>query len=97
MFGSVGEGIYPVGKKEANFWGLYDTLGNVWEWTLDWHTNSLGTAEVTDPLGPVSGTKRTLRGGSTGCASSVATPSYRYFDEPEDSAARGFRIVRRLR
>ncbi|MBW2734294.1 MAG: formylglycine-generating enzyme family protein [Deltaproteobacteria bacterium] len=53
-----------VGGKKANAWGLHDMGGNVWEWCNDWHIDDLGTAAVSDPWGPPTGTHRIVRGGS---------------------------------
>jgi len=54
-----------VGSYPANAWGLYDMHGNVWEWCSDWFGDYPG-GRVTDPVGPSSGSRRVLRGGSFG-------------------------------
>lgn len=54
----------PVGRLAPNAWGLYDTLGTLWECCLDWYREDLGTDEARDPAGPASGDSgRVLRGG----------------------------------
>lgn len=51
-----------VGGKTPNDWGLYDMLGNVWEWTWDRYTDRLPGG--TDPRFESSGSDRVFRGGS---------------------------------
>lgn len=88
----------PVRTYASNGYGLWQMVGNVWEWCADWYsptTYDSGPAE--NPVGPDRGTTRVMRGGSYLCHISYCNRyrnSARSQNTPDSSMGNaGFRTV----
>jgi formylglycine-generating enzyme required for sulfatase activity len=63
---AAGNGPSAVGSlpDTASPYGVFDLVGNVWEWVRDWYAEDYyATAPRQDPQGPLRGSFRVLRGG----------------------------------
>jgi formylglycine-generating enzyme required for sulfatase activity len=79
-----GNGIVPVGSQleTASPYGVFDLVGNVWEWVKDWYAEDFyAIAPSRDPQGPLRGSFRVLRGGDWSESVLELRASYRGWDE----------------
>ena len=84
----------PVMSYAPNPIGVYDTLGNVWEWTADWYSADYYTQTdgAENPQGPETGERRVAKGGSWFCSPNYCA-AYRPGFRGKSPPTRGFNNV----
>lgn len=82
-----------VGQYAPNAWGLYDMLGNVREWCLDWF-DAYRESDKENPTGPDTGSSRLVRGGNWMDDAKACRSTLRKICRPNSAhGGLGFRIV----
>lgn len=94
--GNAGAVIHKRGQKKPNKFGLYDIIGNVWEWCNDWQDEDYyKKSPLINPSGPDSGAYRVLRGGSWYHEASLCRSAHRHGLAPDFRyCGMGFRLAR---
>lgn len=86
---------HEVGTSQPNKAGVYDLMGNVWEWCADWY-GPYSDKPQTNPKGQPRGTHKVLRGCSWYFSTVPCSASSRFRFEPSLNYwfNGGFRVVR---
>jgi formylglycine-generating enzyme required for sulfatase activity len=87
----------PVGSFLSNGFGLYDMVGNVWEWVEDcWNASYRGAPRDGSAWKRGNCRRRVLRGGAWDDYQKYLRVAMRYWGETEDRGILGFRVARSL-
>lgn len=89
-----GDAPHPVATRKPNAFGLYDMLGNAWEWVSD-RQGEYTKDSNSDPTGARKGLGTIRRGGSYHCPLFQMRPAFRSPDPSPDTkyTVTGFRVV----
>jgi formylglycine-generating enzyme required for sulfatase activity len=95
----------PVGSFAPNAFGLYDMVGNVWQWVQDCYVDTYANAPVDGSAVETANCKfRSLRGGTWGDTPDLIRPAFRNWAPPPRwpsdweyrSGGVGFRVARSI-
>jgi len=93
-----GDTTWPVGKKKPNAWGIFDMIGNVYEWCIDTYTDDFykycSEQSINNPINVTKGESRVIRGGAWCTNDYDLRSAFRApFNQSKNNFYTGFRVI----